>query len=534
MANLEVKENKFVLDLDVTSSGKATKTLETAGTYVDKNIEIKVDSKAATYEVEENAVPVAVASVADNDYTTEIANGHAIVLQADATKAASTVGVATAGFAAADDTVIVPATTAEQATKTIYIKEGSLTGGTATEITSEGGVKFASSTNGFDIKAAASGSVSVNKAGWIDAGTKVNGASDTVKYLQAASLANTADNAAAFEEKTAPVLTEDGYLFINEGYIKDTKISLATLVPDDANITSENADKVYNTVKAYDKDGKLIVGTMGDAELGAITANDATATVSSVNVSANADESKFTVSGTGDISGSTSVSVSKRGLAETTLSAEGEISGTATVNAELDVIGLTASVSGDGAVKPEIKKDVSTAKSSELMAAAPEGQHYVAVSTDAIAKTATVTPTVAEAGYGTADVHVANSVNVTAGAQAADKVYIAIDNGSHEVSHTQNVTQEAITINMADAITDGYNKAGVLSAAPEGGKPYLMFSTSNTNTAGSVTSQATCVATEGYIEAGTSSDTAKTNAITATVTQAANKYIRVYNGEVAE
>lgn len=63
-------------------------------------------------------------------------------------------------------------------------------------------------------------------------------------------------------------LASDGYLKINAGYIGNTKISLADLVPDDADITaSESSPYILTGHSAYDKDGKLIVGGINNGEI---------------------------------------------------------------------------------------------------------------------------------------------------------------------------------------------------------------------------------------------------------------------------
>lgn len=68
---------------------------------------------------------------------------------------------------------------------------------------------------------------------------------------------------AAYAENTTAIVPSEGYLTIEEGYIPATKIALATLVPDEANITAaEGAAYVLEGKTAYDKDGKLITGTI--------------------------------------------------------------------------------------------------------------------------------------------------------------------------------------------------------------------------------------------------------------------------------
>ena len=51
---LNVQENKFILPIDVTAAGKVTKELQTAGTYVDKNIKIEVNTPDGSLEVKKS------------------------------------------------------------------------------------------------------------------------------------------------------------------------------------------------------------------------------------------------------------------------------------------------------------------------------------------------------------------------------------------------------------------------------------------------------------------------------------------------
>ena len=101
------------------------------------------------------------------------------------------------------------------------------------------------------------------------------------------------------------------------------------------------------------------------------------------------------------------------------------------------------------------------------------------------------------------------------------------------------------TLSSADAVSSAVSSATVssaivdetatavtlLSAAPEG--RYLKISAAATAQSGSVTTNAKCVSTEGYIVAST-----KTLPITETVsvgvTNAADKFIKIYNGELVE
>ena len=114
---------------------------------------------------------------------------------------------------------------------------------------------------------------SVTAAGYGDA-THFTAATDTetvgaeasdLTYipLAAASLANAETSGQTYTDisSTGPVLISGSYLFINKGYIENSKISLARLVPDSA---SQNlaADKMLDGFSAYNNDGTLITGTI--------------------------------------------------------------------------------------------------------------------------------------------------------------------------------------------------------------------------------------------------------------------------------
>lgn len=536
MANMNVEENIFQLPITVAENGIVTKTLATADTYVDKNIKVTVTTPDATFQVKDAGSVTATVTNKDTTYTTDTETPYAIEIAADAEASAVTVGVKDAGFAAATDTITVDGTSADQATKTIYVKEGHLTGSgeASAESDTVKMTKVTEGAEGFIIKTSAAGGATVDVAGWLPKDATADASGEAYYAIQKASFANT--GSADAEELSAPVLVEGGYLYINEGYVKDSKISLATLVPDDAvipGVVEGKSDLMYNTVAAYDSDGKLIAGTMGDAELGAITASDAAATISSVSVAA--EGTGFKVTGSADIEGTASVSVSKRGLAQTTLSQSGVIEGEAKVEATLSKIGLAIDAeSADVEVTPVIaKEDSTTVKSGDITTAQPTGR-YVAVSTAAIEATAVVAPIVATEGYGTVDVFNATGAEVKAGAAASGMYYIPVEAGSHSIE-TADPTIVAATATVAtDATaTDGFEgnlTAGILSVAPTSGE-YITITADATATNGSVSGVVTCTATEGYVEAG--QETASVSGdVEVTVTPAAAKYIRVYDGTI--
>lgn len=535
--------NAFEFPINVNSNGVVTKVLKTQDTYVDRNIKITVNTPDAEFEQKDkgagaNGEVTARVSTTDTTYTSDTETPYAITIAADAHVNPITVGTKTAGFTDASDETTIAASDAEQVTKTLYVKAGALSG-TGTAGASSDNIELtkvaeAPEDGSFFIKASGSGEVGIATAGWVDPAntTKVVTGGDAYYTIKSATLANTGNEAAT--ELDTPVLTEDGYLFINEGYIKDTKISLATLIPDDATLagTDGKSPLMYKSVSAYDKDGKLIAGTMGDAVLGAITADDATATVNAVTVAANGDT--FKVTGSGDISGSASVAIAAEGLAKTTQSKSGTVSGTAKVEASLAKIGLAVETSGnDGAVTPVIAKDAATtAKTGTITTTQPTGI-YVAVNTAENKEDVIVSAKVATAGYGTTDAFSKTDSTISVGAEASGTYYVPIEAGSHTITtNNSEVTAASATVSTSVKNKAGDSVDGILSVAPTSGN-YLVIDGSAATTAGAVKTSSTCTVAEGYVSADTKTTLISEN-VAVTTTAAAPKYIKIYDGSVLD
>lgn len=539
---LNVNENKFVLPINVESVGTITKELQTQGTYVDKNIKITVNTPDGTLEVKKEGTLSASVSVDANVYTSDTETKYPLTVKGDATISDVQVGVKNEGFVDSTDAVTIAGSSAPQASKTVYIKAGSLAGsGTASAEGGNGlalGAKASSAPeSGFYVKASAAGGASVATAGWVDETTpsvSVNG--DSYYPIDAATLANAASGDKAYVEETGPVLVSGGYLYINKGYIGDTKIPLADLVPNEANVTAGengNSHLIYKTVSVYDKDGALIAGTMGNAVLGDISATDVSANVSTVSVAPNEDGSAFKVTGTGNISGNTSVAVTGAGYATSSTTKNGTISGTANVEAALDKITVGAVATNTNlTVTPVITKDSSSATATgAITTEAPSSGHYVAVSADAISASTTVTPSVTSDGYGTADSFNASNTTITAGSAASGLYYVPINDAAHSVSAEASSVTNASAIVSSAVVDETASEVTLLSTAPEG--RYLKISAAATTQNGSVTTNAKCVSTEGYITASTKT-LPITEAVSVGVTNAADKFIKIYNGELVE
>lgn len=539
---LKVQDNKFILPIDIAAAGKVTKELQTADTYVDKNIKIEVNTPDGSLEVKKEGTLSASVNLDANVYTSDTETNYPITVKGDATITDVQVGVKNEGFVDSTDAVTIAGSSAPQVSKTVYIKAGSLSGsGTASAEGGNGldlGAKATTAPeSGFYVKASAAGGASVATAGWVDETTpsvSVNG--DSYYPIDAATLANAGTADKVYAEETGPILISGDYLYINKGYIGDTKIPLADLVPNEANVVAGvdgNSNLIYKTVSVYDKDGALVAGTMGDAVLGDIAATDVSANVSTVSVAPNEDGSTFKVTGTGNISGNTSVAVTGVGYATTNTTKSGTISGTASVDASLNKITVGAvATNANLTVTPVITKDSSSASATgAITKVAPSSGHYVAVSADAINASTTVAPSVTSEGYGTTDSFNASNATITAGSAASGLYYVPINEAAHSVSaEASSVTNASATVSSA-VVDETSSAITLLSAAPEG--RYLKISAAATAQNGSVTTNAKCVSTEGYITASTQT-LPITEAVSVGITNAADKFIKIYNGELVE
>jgi len=95
----------------------------------------------------------------------------------------------------------------------------------------------------------------------------VGAAASAITYIPitATTFANSGTSGVTYSDisSTAPTLISNDYLYINEGYTGNVKISLAKLIPDNATITtSTGADYILSGQSAYDGEGNLIVGSI--------------------------------------------------------------------------------------------------------------------------------------------------------------------------------------------------------------------------------------------------------------------------------
>lgn len=90
-----------------------------------------------------------------------------------------------------------------------------------------------------------------------------NASAVTYIPITATTFANSGTSGVTYTDisNNVSALVSGDYLYINEGYVENSKISLAALIPD-ATDTNAAASYILSGYTAYDNDGVLIVGTM--------------------------------------------------------------------------------------------------------------------------------------------------------------------------------------------------------------------------------------------------------------------------------
>lgn len=542
MAAMEIKNGQFVLPVNVTAAGTKTQQLATEGTYVDKNIKIEVNVPDGALEAKTVGAITATPSIGENVYTTDTETKYPITIKADAAVGATQIGVKTEGFVDSSDTVDIEAANAATASKTVYIKAGSLKGTGSASAEGGNGVELGAEsttvpTSGYYIKASAAGGASVDTAGWVDATTpaiSVNG--DSYYAIDGATLANNATAGKTYTEQDGPVLVSGDYLYINKGYIEDTKISLADLVPDGSNVKEgENSNLIYNTVSVYDNDGTLIAGTMGDAEY--TLASGALNITNTEKGAAEFAEDGSKVTLNMNVTGNATISstVGTEGYLKTTDGKTQTANYTGTASAAYDVITVGVDV-GDTTnleLTPNVAKDTSSSAAfGAVTTTAPTSGHYAAFTVSADSKTAFVSPKVTGEGYGSADHFKATSEVLNLSLANNGIHYIPITEGTCELDAGGTPSLVEPTAVVTSAITASTGTVNVLTTAPTSGD-YITIAADATTTNGTLSATTKCTMTEGYITSGTKSF-GITEGITVGKTAAQNKYIKIYDGTIYE
>ena len=91
---------------------------------------------------------------------------------------------------------------------------------------------------------------------------------DVVVKPHIGSFNNQASTGTTYTEDTsaATVIPSGGYLYLNQGWFENTKISLGHLIPDDVEYTNAGVLEILSGYEAYDTNGQKLIGTMATVD----------------------------------------------------------------------------------------------------------------------------------------------------------------------------------------------------------------------------------------------------------------------------
>lgn len=259
-----------------------------------------------------------------------------------------------------------------------------------------------------------------------------------------------------------------------------------TIPINDASDLTASGNTVTAAAGYYAEDTSLAITA------GALAASaTGSATVESVAFAYDSENENFAISGSGNISGTASAEVSTAGYVDSNADATGAVTGTAAVDASVNMIEGSTSLAGTKVVTPVISKTDTAAAgaknvgSGSASTAAPASGYFVSVQSAENKGTLTATPSVTAAGYGTAANNGIQGASDTVGANASAVTYIEVAAGSAAVPATEISATPTISVgddglisvsvsgsqSITPAVTEGYvenGTAGTVSVSGSG------------------------------------------------------------------
>lgn len=121
--------------------------------------------------------------------------------------------------------------------------------------------------SGYYIAITGEGGSNISQAGWINSGISTTATGTSYFPLTLATFRNDSTSGVTYTDISdtaeAPILISNDYLYINEGYTSNKKISLAKLIPDfNSNDYIAGTSQMLQGYKAYDQDGDILIGTI--------------------------------------------------------------------------------------------------------------------------------------------------------------------------------------------------------------------------------------------------------------------------------
>lgn len=449
---------KVDVDLGTITNANVTKTakLATAGTYVDEDIWVSATaSKPSAAAL--GASATGSAEITSATVGTKSNGNYPITGSADISGTASA-STTTSGYATAGTTKASGSTTGT-ATLNASIPAGALNAsGTASATITSATIGTKSGTT-YPITGSASisgtASASVKTAGYVKNETgsgNVTGTATLNATIPAGALGISDSSAPTGYTKATKTVPSDGSLTLSAGYYPATYITLADLVPDEATLTeSTGAPYIRQDETAYDKNGKLIVGTMGDATF-SNSESAGSATITGPTYNSTNDNFSLSSSGTA----SHTITAATAGFIDAGTVVD-EHTQTVSGSKTLAKVALsTTKTSGNLTVAPTLTRTakpsgdawVDAASGAATTTKPTTADPYVQIDAAAATNTLKIKPTVSTAGYGDTSHYGYTEYSGTVGAAKATTRYIPITKGTATAnSVTVTVTGGTPTLN---------------------------------------------------------------------------------------
>ena len=402
MANLDTTNNVFTKSLTLNAQ-TGQLNLGTSGKFVDKNISIQVAARSAT-----------------------------ITLAAPASATISNLNI---GYNSSAGNFSVTNSAAIGGTATLTVSQSGWIG-TGTTAALNGNVTLSATIPKIGIKSTISGTAAVTPvisrtnttaSGAINVGTQTaTTAAPTAGYFISVQSAQSKNTITAI-----PGVSSAGYGGTASGQWTGTNAT-----------ASAGANASALTYIPIDAASATVAGI-------------ASANIGSVAITQTSGANTFDVAVTGNISGSTTVTLTQPGWLNSSIN--GTVSGTTfTSSAKINRVGVGATLS-DKKMTPtlgsvSVPSGVTNAIDGNMTTSAPSSGVYIAVQSTSTTATITATPKVTTAGYGTTDNYAATNATATVGANASSVTYAKIKMGAGGA--------DTASVSIAKYTTDGSN-AGV-------------------------------------------------------------------------
>lgn len=507
MADLTVKtvddEQKFVYEKTIEAAGLHQVNFETENSFLDKDINIQITTPAApapTLDVTDITGSMVMGTASDGVYEpTATISGNVSVATAGwmttGNKAVSESGVKigtvnqsvlkNGNTAIASGAEITPSaedqtiniTEGYNTARTVVVKAASemdpatVSSGNATitELT-----YTADTTNHtFDISATETiPAPGVNTAGYISStkGTKNTGTATVNATVDQVKVGVTASDAT---KKVTPVIARtakpsgDAWVDAASGSAVTAKPSSgayvrvdAPAVPATVTATGKVSAAGYGTTAAYQADSATSINVGSNAAASAyvpITAgkvSSGSTTIGSVGINYNSSSSMFDVTGNGTVPAPVVNTAGYVGNGIGTLT-----SAPVSLDAKIAKIGIEATISGTGTMKPIIQRTGETnVAASAATTTKPTAGFYVAVVSPANTSAVSAAASVTSPGYGntTAGQYTTKGSSLSVGAAASDVTYVPITAASFDNSATAGHTYTDISSTAPILISDDY------------------------------------------------------------------------------